>query len=322
MRRRQFVLSASAAAAASCSRPPRAPVSSAGLRTGGSRMIPIDGGKYRAWTKRAGESDIKVLLLHGGPGFNHMYLECMEDFLPQAGIEFYYYDQLGSTFSDNPDDNSLWTIERFRDEAEQVRQGLGLEQFYLYGHSWGGMLAYEYALKYGTHLKGLVISDMVASIPYYVQYVNKLRQQFPPDAVATLQKYEAKSDFEAPEYQKIIFDQLYTKHLCRLNPWPEPVDRAFKFVNQKIYNYMQGPNEFVISGTMKNWDRTRDLKDIRPRTLVMGARYDTMDPLEMQRIAQAMPNARAVISERGSHLALYDDQDWYFGELIRFLKQV
>jgi proline iminopeptidase len=105
-----------------------------------------------------GQAPIKVLLLHGGPGLNHIYLECFEDYLPQNGIEFYYYDQLGGLFSDNPDDPSLWTIERYTDEVEEVRKGLGLDQFYLYGHSWGGMLTYEYALKYGSRLKGAIVS--------------------------------------------------------------------------------------------------------------------------------------------------------------------
>src|SRR5579872_6085004 len=130
------------------------------LRTAGERLIPVEGAKYRVWVRQVGESDIKVLTLHGGPGFSHLYLNCFEDFLPAAGVEFYFYDQLGSLFSDNPDDSNLWTIERYTDEVEEVRRGLGLEKFYLYGHSWGGMLAYEYALKYPQHLRGLIISNM------------------------------------------------------------------------------------------------------------------------------------------------------------------
>jgi proline iminopeptidase len=202
-----------------------------------------------------------------------------------------------------------------------VRKALGLENFYLYGHSWGGMLAYEYALKYGSHLKGMVVSDMVASCPGYVTHAAKLRAEFPADVRKVMDDYEAKHEFEAPEYQKVIFENLYAKHLCRLDPWPEPIERSLKFMNAKIYNYMQGPNEFVITGTLKDWDRTADLKNIRTKALVMGARYDTMDPEEMRRIASAMPNARIAISEKGSHLAMYDDQAWYFQQLVGFLKE-
>ena len=118
--------------------------------------------------------------MHGGPGFNHVYLNCFEDFLPPAGIEFYLYDQLGSLFSDNPDDPKLWTVARYTDEVEQVRKALGLENFYLYGHSWGGLLAYEYALKYPRHLRGVVISNMVASVPRYEAYVARFQNELTP----------------------------------------------------------------------------------------------------------------------------------------------
>jgi len=132
------------------------PVPSSGAakpyKSAGIRLIEVDG-KYKVWTKKVGSGRIKVLTLHGGPDCTHEYLECFEDFLPQQGVEFYYYDQLGSAYSDQPDDPKLWTVERFREEVEQVRKGLGLEEFYLFGHSWGGMLGIEYALKYQKHLK-------------------------------------------------------------------------------------------------------------------------------------------------------------------------
>jgi proline iminopeptidase len=129
-----------------------------GIQTAGVRMVPVVGGKYKVWTKRMGHGPVKVLLLHGGPGVSHEYLEAMESFLPEAGIETYYYDQLGVNFSDQPKDPSLWTLERYCEEVEEVRRGLGLDNFVLYGHSWGGILAMEYALKYQQHLRGLIIS--------------------------------------------------------------------------------------------------------------------------------------------------------------------
>jgi proline iminopeptidase len=291
------------------------------VKTAGERMIPIDGGKHRVWTRRVGTSPIKVLTLHGGPGFSHLQFNCFEDFLPQAGIEFYYYDQLGCLFSDNPDDPSLWTIERYTDEVEQVRSALGLTNFYLYGQSWGGMLCYEYALKYPQHLKGLIISNMVASVPAYEKYVARFHDELSAADRAVVDRHEAAGDYNAPEYQQVVMDKIYKKHVCRHAEWPPAIELAFRFMNEKIYNYMQGPNEFVITGTFKNWDRTADLHRIKTKTLVMGARYDEMDPDEMRRIARAMPNARAVISERGSHLCEWDDQQWYFRELIRFLKE-
>ena len=303
------------------SAPARRPSPTGTLKTGGTRYVPVRGGKYQVWVRRVGAGPIKILLLHGGPGFSHAYLECFEDFLPPAGIEFYFYDQLGCLFSDNPDDPALWTMDGYRDEVEDVRRALRLENFYLYGHSWGGMLTYEYALQYPQHLKGIVISNMMASIPAYVKHVLRLRDQLPPDIVKKMKEYEAKGEYDAPAYQQMVLQQFDGRYICRLHPWPAPLEAAFRFLNTKLYNIMQGPNEFVITGTLKNWDRTADLHRIKTRALVMGARYDEMDPEDLRRITTLMPHARAVISERGSHLSMYDDQEWYFRELVRFLKE-
>jgi proline iminopeptidase len=291
------------------------------VKTAGIRLIPVDG-KYKVWTKKLGAGKVKLLTLHGGPGVTHEYFECFEDFLPQAGIEFYYYDQLGSYYSDQPDDKSLWTIERFREEVEQVRRALGLENFYLYGQSWGSMLAIEYALEYQKHVKGLVLSSMTASIPSYVAYIAKLRAALPPEVQAVLAKHEATGQYEAPEYQEAMFKEVYGRHVCRIDPWPDPVARAFKHLNPQVYGTMQGPNEFVVTGTFKDWDRWADLPKIAVPTLVIGARYDEMDPEDIRKMGRAIPRSRVAICENGSHLAMWDDQEAYFRHLIRFLKDV
>jgi proline iminopeptidase len=291
------------------------------IKTGGVKMIQVDG-KYKVWTKKVGDSAVKMLTLHGGPGLTHEYLECFEDFLPQEEIEYYYYDQLGSAYSDQPKDKSLWTIDRFREEVEQVRAALGLENFYLYGQSWGGMLGIEYASKYQRHLKGLIISNMTASIPSYVEYTNELRQRFPPEIVKTLEKYESREEYNAPEYQEILFNQLYLKHLCRINPWPEPIQRTFRNVNTQVYNTMQGPNEFVVTGTFKDWNRWNDIQNIKVPALLLVGRYDTMRVEDIQKMGALIPNSRVCICEKGSHLSMYDDQETYFRELIKFIKDV
>lgn len=288
------------------------------VKTGGARMVPIGGG-HSVWTKRVGRSPIKVLLLHGGPGFSHDYLECFEDFLPEAGIEMYYYDQLGCGLSDHPSDDRLWTVARYTDEVEAVRKGLGLEDFILYGHSWGGMLAIEYALKYGRHLKRLVISDMTASIPAYVEHANAIRGALAKRDQATLAKYEALNKTDDPAYQAVM-NRIYAEHVLRLKDWPEPALRAFTRANQHIYNVMQGPNEFVITGNLKRWDRWADLPRIKIPTLVMGAKYDEMDPGQIRREGRLIPGAKTWISDKGSHLCMYDDQDAYFAALVPFLK--
>jgi proline iminopeptidase len=289
-----------------------------GVRTGGSRKVRIDP-KYEVWAKQVGTGETPVLTLHGGPGVPHYYFECFEDFLPQAGIRFWYYDQLGCGFSDRPDDPSLWTIDRYRDEVEQVRAGLGLDRFVLYGHSWGGMLAIEYALAHPERVSGLVISNMTASIPSYVHYVGTLRAALPAEISAAMKQFEDRGDYEAAEYQQLLIAHLYSKYLCRLEPWPEPVMRAFTNMNAQIYNTMQGPSEFTVTGNFKNWDRWADLHRLGMPTLLLVGRYDTMSVADIQRMGSLIPRSKVVICERGSHLSLYDDQDAYFDALIPFI---
>jgi proline iminopeptidase len=289
------------------------------VHVGGSRRIEIGGGHW-VWTKKVGNGDIKVLLLHGGPGADHRYFEGFEDFLPLNGIEFYYYDQLDSTNSEKTDDPSLWTIERYTDEVEAVRRGLGLDQFYLLGHSWGGLLAIEYALKYQGPLKGLVISNMAASTDSFVKHVTTIRSRFPADIRAQLEYYENANKTDDPAYQALLFDKLYKVFICRLDPWPDPVLRSLGGWNQNVYHVLQGRSEFEATGRMKGWDRWADLPQIKVRTLTMGARYDEMDPEDMRRMATLLPRGEAWISETGSHFAMYDDQQNYFRALLTFLK--
>ncbi len=286
-------------------------------------MVPVVGGKYKVWTKKMGSGPVKVLLLHGGPGFPHVYLEAMESFLPQAGIEMYYYDQLGVGNSDVPDDPSLWTLARYLTEVEEVRQGLGLDHFVLYGHSWGGILAMEYALNYQEHLRGLVISNMTASTASYLKRTAALKEQLlSPETLQRFNALEAAKDYDNPDYMRIVNEELYPKMLCRTSPWPEPVSRAFRLGNQKIYNQMQGKSEFEVTGNLKDWDRWNRLHEIKVKTLTMGATWDEMDPADMRKMASLMPNATCAICPNGSHLDMWDDQAVYYDHLLAFLRSV
>lgn len=183
------------------------------------------------------------------------------------------------------------------------------------------MLGIEYALKHQDHLKALIISNMTASIPSYLAYVNTIRAKLPEEDRKVLEKYEALQQYEAPEYQQVLFGKVYSQHILRLEPWPEPVMRGFKKMNTKIYMTMQGPNEFVITGNFKDWDRWGDLSKINVPTLVLGAVHDEMNPDDLRRMGKVLPNARVVILS-GSHLSMYDDQEAYFRELVRFVKDV
>ena len=298
--------------------------------SGGVRMIQIDTpkGKFKVWTKRTGNNPtIKVLLLHGGPGATHEAFEAFDSFFPGAGVEYYYYDQLGSAFSDQPRDPSLWDTDRFVDEVEQVRAALklGPDNFYLYGQSWGGILAIEYALRHQNQLKGLVISNMMSSIPAYNEYAKTvLMPKMDPAVLAEVLAFEARKDFENPRYAELLMANFYTQHVLRmpLEQWPEPVNRTFAKMNREVYVPMQGPSEMGASGKLEHWDRSTDLGRITVPTLVIGATHDTMDPAHMEWMAKQMPHARFLLCPNGSHLALYDDQQVYMAGLIGFLKDV
>jgi len=300
------------------------------LISGGVRMIPITTpkGEFQVWTKRTGNNPtIKVLLLHGGPGMTHEYLEAFDSYFPGAGIEYYYYDQLGSFYSDQPDDPNLWTIPRFVEEVEQVRQALGLnkDNFYLYGHSWGGILALEYALKYQQHLKGLIISNMMASAPAYNDYAHEvLMPQMDQAALKKIEQFEAEGKTDDPQYMGLLMPNWYTVHILRMpvDQWPNPVNRAIQYLNPKIYVLMQGPSEMGLSGRLANWNRTADLPEIAVPTLTIGSKYGTMDPDHMKMMAQKVQNGRFLLCPNGSHLAMYDDQKIYMKGLIQFLKDV
>ena len=292
----------------------------------GIQMIEIDGG-YKVWTKRFGNNpDMKVLLLHGGPAMTHEYMECFESFFPQANIEFYEYDQLGSYYSDQPSDTSLWTIERFVEEVEQVRTKLGLtpDNFYLLGNSWGGLLAMEYALKYQDNLKGLIICNMTADFDKYEAYNAQLRSQLRPTLLDSLKVYEDKEDYFNPDYAAMVVNEYYTRHICRMpvENWPDPVNRALKHVNGDVYVYMQGPSEFVPGGILKGWSMWDRLPELRVPTLTVGAKYDTMNPAEMEEMSQLVQNGRYLYCPNGSHLAMWDDQEVFMNGVIQFIKDV
>ena len=303
--------------------------SSDSIQNGGVKVIPIQTpkGTFNVWTKRIGNNPkIKVLLLNGGPGATHEYFECFENYLPAEGIEFIYYDQLGCGNSDNPNDTAMWDLGRYVEEVEQVRKALHLDNtnFYLLGHSWGGILAMEYALKYQDHMKGLVISNMMASCPEYGKYAEHvLAKQFNPEVLKEIRAIESKKDFSNPRYMELLTPHFYEKHVLRFpsKDWPEPVTRSFAKMNQSLYVTMQGPSEFGISGKLEKWDRKMDLKKIKIPTLSIGAKHDTMDPKHMEEIAKLVQKGTYLHCPKGSHMAFYDDQKTYFKGLISFLKK-
>ena len=296
--------------------------------SGGVRKLAISTpkGTFSVWLKRTGNNPkLKLLLLHGGPGATHEYLEAFDSFLPQEGVEYYYYDQLGSGNSDAPNDDDLWTIPRFVSEVDQVRAAIGGtgDNFCLYGQSWGGMLAIEYALAHQDQLKCLVISNMMASIPAYNAYADKvLKPQMDPQSLKLVGRLEAEHKTDDPRYMGVLIPQFYEKHILRrpAAQWPDGVNRAFAHLNNHLYTLMQGPSELGASGRLEHWDRFADLKKIEVPTLAMSGKYDTMDPAHMAAMAKQLPHGE-LAATNGGHMDMYDDQPTYFAKLTAFLRK-
>ena len=294
------------------------------------RRIPINTpvGQFEVWTRTTGNNPkARLLLLHGGPGASAEYFESLTASLVSAGIEVIEYDQLGSYRSDQPTDTSLWDLDRFVDEVEQVRIALGLDHtnFFLLGHSWGGILTMEYALRYGANVKGIIISNMMSSIPAYNRYAHEVfMPTMDQTALARIKELEAAEQYAEPEYQELLMEHHYVHHVLRApaDEWPEIVVQSFDHMNQDVYVLMQGPSELGASGSLVEWDRFADLHNITVPALVVSAEYDTMDPVHMRAMAAEMPNGQSLHCPNGSHMAMWDDADVYTSGVLHFIEEV
>jgi proline iminopeptidase len=291
----------------------------------GARLIELSNG-YRVFTQTFGENpDVCILALHGGPAATHEYLLSIAYDLPaQHGFEVVMYDQLGSFFSDQPTED-IWNIDRWVEEVEEVRRALGYDasNFYLLGNSWGGILAMEYALKYQEHLNGLIVCNMVSSIPEYAAYNQEvLRPQMRPGLLDTLDAYEAAGDFTNPDYVALVESEFYNKHICRLQEWPEEVVESFGRLNYPLYDLMQGPSEFKVGGRLIDWDITDRLGEISVPTLMVGATHDTMDPAAMKRQSERVQNGQFLLCAEGSHLCMWDDRETFMNGVAAFIAAV
>jgi proline iminopeptidase len=289
--------------------------SDGGERTAGF----VDVGAGRVWYESAGEGPT-LLTLHGGPGGS------AEDFLPMMaladeGYRVVRYDQLGSWRSDQPDDVSLWTFQRFVDEVETVRRSLDLGRVHLLGQSWGSFLALEYALQHQEHLKSLILGGGAASTAQCVAGMDSLRRQLPKETQALLARYEAAGKTDDPAYLEAM-DVLYRRHLCRLDPWPEALSRALDHMGLPVYTTMWGPNEFTCTGNLMGWDRTDRLGEIRVPTLITCGRYDEVVPACSETMRRGIPGADLVIFEESAHMPHFEEPERYFAVLRGFLRRV
>lgn len=291
----------------------------------GTKIITLDNG-YHLWTNTQGEGDIHLLALHGGPGGNHEYWEDAAEQLKKQGlnVQVTMYDQLGSLYSDQPDYSDpeiakkYLTYEYFLDEVDEVREKLGLDNFYLIGQSWGGLLVQEYAVKYGQHLKGAIISSMVDEIDDYVKHVNALREKtLSKEAVDFMKDCEAKNDYSNPKYQEYV-QVMNENYIDRKQP--SKLYHLKDLGGDAVYNAFQGDNEFVITGELKDWHFRNQLKNIKVPTLITFGEHESMPIATGKKMAELIPNAKFVTTPNGGHHHMVDNPDVYYKHLADFIR--
>jgi len=288
------------------------------------QIIQVDG--HDVWSRRTGQAgsdgQLPIVLLHGGPGVPSDYLEPLEQ-LADGGREVIRYDQLGCGRSDHPDDPSLLRVERFVAELQTVCTALGLERFHLYGQSWGGMLALEAALAGLSGLASLVLSNAPASMPLWVSETGRLRRELPPDVQAVLDVHERAGSTGSTDYQEAMM-VFYRRHVCRIDPWPECLTRAFSAMeaDPRVYHAMCGPSEFHITGSLRDWDVTARLGEINHPTLVISGEHDEATPVVTEALHRGIPRSERVVMTGCSHLCHLEQPQTYRQLLEAFLLRV
>jgi proline-specific peptidase len=278
------------------------------------------------WYRIVGDGEapgrLPLLCLHGGPGALHDYLEPLGE-LAETGRRVVFYDQTGCGKSWREVDPSTWTVELFVEEVGAVRAALGLDRVHLFGSSWGGMLAMEYALTRPAGLASLVLSSSPASIPVWAEETNRLRHELPADVQRVLDGHEAAGTTESPEYEAATME-FYRRHVCRLDPWPDYLVRSFTGLREhpEVYLTMQGPNEFVITGTLKDWDITDRLPEIGVRTLITAGRHDEFTPRQAEALHRGIPGSELVTFEESSHMQFAEEPERYREVVAAFLERV
>jgi proline-specific peptidase len=245
-----------------------------------------------------------VLVLHGGPGSAHLVLEGLGA-LSQQGRRVVFYDQLGSGESDRPDDPSLWTVETFVDQLRSVREGLGLERFHLFGSSWGGMLALEYALTQPEGLVSLVLNSTPTSAPRWAKEAKRLHDDLPPRLSVEEQEKE-----------------FFRRHICRLDPQPEVLKRSREQFGKQVYETMWGPNEFTVTGTLKDWDVIDRLGEISVPALITSGRYDECTPALVAPLHEGLTGSEWILFESSAHMPYLEEPQRYLDVVGDFLDRI
>lgn len=284
------------------------------------QRIEIDVAGYKVVGYSFGSGAETILCLNGGPGLPCDYLREAHSCLIDQGYRVVAFDQLGTGASDRPTDPALWTIGRYVEETETVRKTLGLGKVHLLGHSWGGWLGIDYALTYPENLQTLILEDTVADMPHLISELERLRSALGSETVTMMQKHEARGSIDHPEYLAAITILNY-RHVCRLSQWPAPVNRSLDDWNMGPYGTMQGPNEFLYTGNLKDWNRVPDLPKISVPVLITCGEHDELTPACALRMKLNLPDAELKVIDNASHMPFYENPDAYYPALIDFLSR-
>ncbi len=266
-------------------------------------FVQVPGG--RVWYRVVGSGrGTPLLVLHGGPGGSSIYLRPLEALANERPVVF--YDQLGGGRSDRPADTTLWNTERFVEELARVREALGLKDVHLFGHSWGTIVVAEYMLtRHPAGVRSLILSGPALNLIRWTRDADSLRSTLPDSIQQVILRNERAGTTTSPEYQGAM-EVYYHRFLERRNPWTPATDTLFAQLNGQIYNYMQGPSEFAITGTLKGYDRSADLPAIHVPTLFMGGEYDEAPPATIEYYHQLMPGSEMLIIPEAGHLTTQD----------------
>jgi proline-specific peptidase len=286
----------------------------------GGNFITLKSG-YRIWYKIVGSgTGLPLLTLHGGPGAGHDYLEPLEALGQERPVIF--YDQLGCGKSDKPDSRALWTIERFADEIDEVRNALGLERLHMLGQSWGGWLGVEYLLRHPAGLSSFVLASTSASIPQFTAECHRLIGEMPPAMQHALSHYGLRGEYQHPNYEAAM-TEFYRRHVCRLPEWPDCMMRTIaNLTGNQVYETINGPNEFTVIGNLRYWNRIADLHTIGTPVLITCGRYDELSPLCSQTLLEGIPDSRMRIFEHSAHTAHIEEAEAYNTCVSAFLKDI
>ena len=284
----------------------------------GEGYMETTGGKV--WYRVKGEGDkTPLLLLHGGPGFTSYYLNPMAELAEDRPVVF--YDQLGCGRSDREIDTTLMSIESYVEQVEQLRTHLGLDEFYLYGHSWGTRLALEYYLKYSGQVKGLIFASPALSISRWTQDADQLIATLPDSIQSAIRINVENNSFDSPEYEHAI-SVYYQNFVARKLPWDANMDSTFTHANLSVYNYMWGPSEFTATGTLLDYERTDQLIKIRVPTLYICGEYDESRPETVKYFQSLTPGAELSIIKEAAHITMHDNVDENNEAISAFLTEL